>query len=402
MPELPEVESFRLILLPLVDETRRQTLSLLCPPPLPENLINKGRFPSKATVDRLNKGAYSITDVLRKGKVVCVVLRKTDIKKSRHFVSKSKKTREEGGDDDSSITGEEQVLYLSLHFGMTGRMSSPDHMPELMELKKDSAYPPPHTHLVFAQGGKEASFSDPRRFGSVLIHAGPETGEIDEESIPTFADISKDALSASEEHLKSKSARPARECDDGSLVDKLMNRKKGIKGLLLDQRAVVSGVGNWVADEILYRSKIHPDQAYLTKDEAEGIVHEMHSVLSEAVECLKRGNDFPKQWLFHYRWRLGGSGSTSKDHHGKTIHFVQSGGRSSAIIPSLQKVKSRSRSAKKPAKAGKKREAAESKRSVSKKVKVERSRELKTETKSRDTEAKTTAVRRSARLSKSQ
>ena len=401
MPELPEVESFRLILLPLADKTGKQTLSLQCPPPLPENLINKGRFPPKDTIDKLNKGDYSITDVLRKGKVVCAVLKKADIKKSRHFISKSKKAREDGGDDDSSITGEEQVLYLSLHFGMTGRMSSPDIMPELMELKKNSDYPPPHTHLVFAQGGKEASFSDPRRFGSVLIHAGPKAGEIDEESIPTFADINKDALSASEEYCKSKSARPGRECEEESVVDKLMNRKKGIKGLLLDQRAVVSGVGNWVADEILYRSRIHPDQAYLTKDEAEKLVQEMHSVLSEAVECLKKGNDFPKQWLFHYRWRLGGSGNTSKDHHGKTIHFIQSGGRSSAIIPSLQKVKSRSRTEKKPAKAGKKRGAAESKRSISKKVKVEQSREPKTETKSRGKEAKTMAVRRSTRLSKS-
>ena len=399
MPELPEVESFRIILLPLSDVTGTQTLSLHCPPPLPENLINKGRFPSNGAIDKINKGSYSITDVLRKGKVVCAVLKKTDSKRSRYFVSKSKKAREDQN-DDSSITGEEPVLYLSMHFGMTGRMSSPDHVPELMELKKDSDYPPPHTHLVFAQGGKEACFSDPRRFGSVLIHAGPKTREIDEESIPTFADISKDALLASAEYCKSRTA-PERASDGDSLVGKLMNRKKGIKGLLLDQRAVVSGVGNWVADEILYRSQIHPDQPYLTKDEAEKLVQEMHLVLSEAVECLKNGNDFPKQWLFHYRWRKGGSGNTSKDHQGRTINFIQSGGRSSAIIPSLQKVKARSRSATKPAKAGKKRKVAEPETSVPKKFKVEQSRERNTETKPRDTEKKTASVRRSTRLSES-
>ena len=65
-------------------------------------------------------------------------------------------------------------------------------------------------------------------------------------------------------------------------------------------------------------------------------------------------------------------------------------------------MKSRSRTEKKPAKAaGKKRGAAESKRSISKKVKAEQSREPMTEAKSRGKEVKTMAVRRSIRLSKS-
>jgi formamidopyrimidine-DNA glycosylase len=117
-----------------------------------------------------------------------------------------------------------------------------------------------------------------------------------------------------------------------------MNRKKGIKGLLLDQRAVVSGVGNWVADELLYRCRIHPDQTYLTIDEARSLVGELHRILSTAIARLDVDDDFPDDWLFHRRWRSGGGGNAmAKDINGRTITFIQSGGRSTAIVPSIQK-----------------------------------------------------------------
>ncbi|KAK1734683.1 hypothetical protein QTG54_014556 [Skeletonema marinoi] len=76
---------------------------------------------------------------------------------------------------------------------------------------------------------------------------------------------------------------------NSGIVNKIANQKKVIKAILLDQRQVISGVGNWVADEVLY------------------------------LECLNDGEEqLPEQWLFHRRWRGGGSkGTNSKDFNGK-------------------------------------------------------------------------------------
>ena len=272
-------------------------------------------------------------DVLRKGKLICIILQKQGTKSSSKKGSSTKSSTKDktDNDDNPSITGNEPVLFLSLHMGMTGRISSPTHIPELVELKNDSTYPPPHTHLIIkSSNGKEAAFSDPRRFGSVLVDVGEDKEIICGDDIPGFEELAPDALESSSNTQQQ------------TIMDQLVNRKKGIKGLLLDQKAVVSGVGNWVADEILYRCHIHPDQSYLNKTESQKIVKEMQHILSTAVSCLNDSKDLPEEWLFHRRWRGGGGGSTAaKDYNGKAIKFIQSGGRSSAILPSLQKLMGR-------------------------------------------------------------
>ncbi|KAL3808933.1 hypothetical protein ACHAXA_009910 [Cyclostephanos tholiformis] len=354
MPELPEVEHYRRILLPLVGGG---PIALHCPPPLPTK-----RFPSRHVVDLINVGKYDIKKVLRKGKVLCIILTRDVIEK----LDDDGPVVERSGDDDDdaimTISGKEPTIYLSLHMGMTGRISSPDRgVPKLESLSGDESYPPSHTHLILraTKNGTEAAFSDPRRFGSVLVDApgkgkgmeeenddddGQDEHLWEEDRIPTFRDIAPDALEASG------SARRRRFIEVGgtmteisTIVEGLMNRKKGIKGLLLDQRAVVSGVGNWVADELLYRCRIHPDQTYLNMTEACALVDELHHILSMAVTCLDANVDFPDDWLFHRRWRNGFGGNLmAKDVHGRSIKFIQSGGRSSAIVPSIQKKLARS------------------------------------------------------------
>lgn len=44
---------------------------------------------------------------------------------------------------------------------------------------------------------------------------------------------------------------------------------------------------------------------------------------------------FPKSWLFHYRWTRK---QASKDHAGNTVVFLTVGSRTSAVVPSLQKM----------------------------------------------------------------
>mmetsp|Transcript_7939 Transcript_7939/g.13156 ORF Transcript_7939/g.13156 Transcript_7939/m.13156 type:complete len:357 (+) Transcript_7939:100-1170(+) len=322
MPELPEVEHYRQILLSLVsNESKGQKQSVhldFGPPPLPTK-----RFPAERTLRLINEGDYEITDVLRKGKVLCVVLKKT---------TETDTAAAKEGDiftitEEADISGKEATILVSLHMGMTGRISSPNHIPKLESLSEECSYPPPHTHLIInSPNGQQACFSDPRRFGSVFVHSYDCQNDIGEEHIPAFQELAPDALTSAKD-------------SDLDIVTKFANQKKVIKAILLDQRQVMSGIGNWVADEVLYRSRLHPDQSFLTISEASTLVSEIHYVLSTAVTCLNGEEEqLPEQWLFHRRWRGGGSnGANSKDFNGKKISFVKSGGRSSAIVPSLQK-----------------------------------------------------------------
>ncbi|KAL7471848.1 hypothetical protein ACHAXS_012172 [Conticribra weissflogii] len=370
MPELPEVENFRQILLPLVVCRQEMALSpqritIQCPSPVPPK-----SFPSQDVIDSINNGGYVVINVLRKGKVICMVLQKllsrrrddatTNLQKkniggknnAKKPSAKRKLSPEDANEKNvnKSITGDEQGLLLSLHMGMTGRISSPGNIPGLESLSDKDTYPPPHTHMILSRdigdsGKIEAAFSDPRRFGSVSVHVIENLdmagGKDVSDQIPEFEELAEDALQASKTYCEQ---RGCDDCERGKqprIAENLTNQRKGIKALLLDQRAVVSGVGNWVADEILYRSGIHPDQTFLTIVESDRVIQEMNYVLSTAVDCLNARKDFPKEWLFHRRWRSGGSAGTIKDFHGKNISFLQSGGRSSAVVLGIQKKKAR-------------------------------------------------------------
>ena len=181
---------------------------------------------------------------------------------------------------------------------------------------------------------------------SVDVGEDKDGDDICEDSLPGFSELAVDALVTSEEYCTTKKKKNKSTSSDTmqqqTVVEQIANRKKGIKGLLLDQKAVVSGVGNWVADEILYRSSIHPDQSYLTTEETEILVKEMYYVLFTAVEYP---DNYPLEWLFHRRWRNSAGGAHAKDVNGKCIKFIQSGGRSTAIVPSLQKIIGRKSSA---------------------------------------------------------
>ncbi|KAM5453835.1 hypothetical protein MaudCBS49596_002458 [Microsporum audouinii] len=119
----------------------------------------------------------------------------------------------------------------------------------------------------------------------------------------------------------------------------LVRRKKvPIKALLLDQ-ANISGLGNWMGDEILYHARIHPEQYSDTLRDNQ--ITELHSainyVCSVSVDLKGESSDFPTDWLFHHRWGKGKKGAAGKLPSGEAIVFVTVGGRTSAVVPSVQK-----------------------------------------------------------------
>ncbi|KAI4264165.1 MAG: hypothetical protein L6R42_000706, partial [Xanthoria sp. 1 TBL-2021] len=122
------------------------------------------------------------------------------------------------------------------------------------------------------------------------------------------------------------------------LVQKLQSKHVPVKALLLDQ-ANISGIGNWVGDELLYHAKIHPEQYSNTLSPAQmkQLHKSIHYVCSTAVDLLAESDRFPEEWLFKHRWGKGKKDASQRLPNGEKIKFVTVGGRTSAIVPSVQK-----------------------------------------------------------------
>ena len=118
----------------------------------------------------------------------------------------------------------------------------------------------------------------------------------------------------------------------------LLRRKRvPVKALLLDQ-SNISGVGNWVADEVLYQARIHPEQYSNTFDDTQ--IQHLHdslmSVCTLAVETLADSTKFPEDWIMKYRWDKGKKDANVLPDGEKIVH-LKVGGRTSAIVPSRQR-----------------------------------------------------------------
>jgi formamidopyrimidine-DNA glycosylase len=92
-------------------------------------------------------------------------------------------------------------------------------------------------------------------------------------------------------------------------------------------------------DEILYHAKIHPEQYSNTLSGIQ--VKQLHAsiyyVCSTAVELLADSDKFPKDWLFKHRWSKGKKTQNLALPNGNKITFLTVGGRTSAVVPAVQK-----------------------------------------------------------------
>ncbi|CAD6338911.1 unnamed protein product [Miscanthus lutarioriparius] len=161
--------------------------------------------------------------------------------------------------------------------------------------------------------GLEFSFTDKRRFARVRLFDDPET-------VPPISELGPDAL--------------FEPMSVDNFLDSLGRKKIGIKALLLDQ-SFLSGIGNWIADEVLYQSRIHPLQiaSNLPRESCEALHRSIQEVVKYAVEVDADMGHFPKEWLFHHRW-----GKKPGKVNGKKIEFITAGGRTTAYVPQLQKL----------------------------------------------------------------
>ena len=118
----------------------------------------------------------------------------------------------------------------------------------------------------------------------------------------------------------------------------LRERKSPIKAVLLDQ-SFAAGIGNWIADEVLYQAGIAPKRRASTLSAAEAgrLRARIRSVIGGAVRAGSDSDRFPRWWLFHRRWghRRGGPSATTV--RGEHIRHETVGGRTTAWVPSAQR-----------------------------------------------------------------
>lgn len=140
-----------------------------------------------------------------------------------------------------------------LHFGMNGWLKFKNEHSYYYRPKAGDEveeWPPKywkfHLETKPAKGEEkvEAAFVDSRRFARIKLVDCP--GEKIREHSP----------------LAENGPDPVVDADKVTvdwLKEKCASKKVPIKAMLLDQ-ANISGIGNWVGDEIMYNAKIHPEQ----------------------------------------------------------------------------------------------------------------------------------------------
>lgn len=234
MPELPEVETVRRGLQPVMEgskivkaEVRRKDL----------------RFPfQKDFVARLT--GQTVTGLGRRAKYLMADLASGDV--------------------------------LLMHLGMSGSFRVMTDADQKTPGKfhharaKDGA----HDHVVFhMSSGAAVIFNDPRRFGYMKVIA---RNAVDEEAL-----------------LKGLGPEPlGNEFDAAMLAHSCANKKTSLKAALLDQR-VVAGLGNIYVCEALYRAHLSPRRLAATlatkrgesTDHAKRLVAAIHAVLNQAIKA---------------------------------------------------------------------------------------------------------------------
>ncbi|MEL6647766.1 MAG: bifunctional DNA-formamidopyrimidine glycosylase/DNA-(apurinic or apyrimidinic site) lyase, partial [Pseudomonadota bacterium] len=155
---------------------------------------------------------------------------------------------------------------LLIHLGMSGRMLiSGDPLGQFVH---DHPAPEKHDHVVFhMKNGARVTFNDPRRFGAM--------------------DLMNTATAEAHKLLSVIGPEPLGNAfNEGYLIAKLKDKNTPIKAALLDQR-IVAGLGNIYVCEALFRAGISPKRraGAISKPRIAALVPIIRQVLLEAIEA---------------------------------------------------------------------------------------------------------------------
>jgi formamidopyrimidine-DNA glycosylase len=197
----------------------------------------------------------------------------------------------------------DNVLFI--HLGMTGKI----------RVASANYRPGKHDHLVLFQPERALVFSDSRQFGRVRFHHGADE--------PNW--------------WKSPAPEIIWPEFDQKVMDRFLDRhrKAPIKAALLMQHGF-PGIGNWMADEILWRAKVLPSKRIrrLTAEDRGALFRATKFVVRRSLETL--GKDFsdpPRNWLIHQKWKRHGICPI----HRTPLRHASIAGRTTAWCPKCQR-----------------------------------------------------------------
>lgn len=232
MPELPEVETIRRGLEPVLAGARIRRLHMRRPDlrfPLPEHFAERVEG---QRIERLTRRAKYLVAELSGGEA------------------------------------------LVMHLGMTGRFSvvTPQRQQVLGAYVYETDGDPVHDHVAFdLSSGVSVVYNDPRRFGFMVMMDAAHR-----EAHALFRRMGVEPLGP--------------DLTAEYLASRAHGRKSNLKAFLMDQRNV-AGLGNIYVSEALYRAGISPDRAArflsdrrgLPTDRARALVPAIQSVLEQAI-----------------------------------------------------------------------------------------------------------------------
>jgi formamidopyrimidine-DNA glycosylase len=242
MPELPEVETIRIGLQPLLHKQQIIDVWYDWPKSFPN---------ASADVTHFVVGS-AVSQIRRRAKVLIIDLSTTyslvvHLKMTGQLVFRSSTERFGAGHPNDSLIGE-----------------LPDKSTRVV--------------LTFKDGGK-LFFNDQRKFGWMRLLPTAEIQELD-----FFKKVGPEPLG---ENFTA---------DD--FIARLMRRKNsGIKAVILDQ-AVVAGVGNIYADESLWGAKIHPETT--VKNVPETKLRQLYTSLRDVLALsIEKGGSTDRNYVNH-------------------------------------------------------------------------------------------------------
>ena len=203
--------------------------------------------------------------------------------------------------------------WLGLHLGMSGELHA-----EAAGYRAGR-----HDHLVLELRDRCLVFTDPRMFGRVEFATGRAPPAWWTRLAPPILSRAFTAAAVAA-FLRRRGRAP-------------------VKAVLLLQERF-PGIGNWMADEILWRAAIHPRRpaGSLSPREVRTLWRECRAVCRLALSTIAgRGNNvpaalnarIPKSWLFLHRWEDGGRCPRT----GTTLLRATIGGRTTCWSPARQK-----------------------------------------------------------------
>lgn len=208
------------------------------------------------------------------------------------------------------ILGGKGVIVV--HLRMTGKL-----------IYRETDRPTKHDHVRLTLDRGYLYYNDVRKFGGLVYYA------TEDEAMQALKHLGKEPF---DESLTA-----------SYLFDCAKNKKRPLKSFLLDQ-AVIAGIGNIYADEILFQAKLSPLKpcSLVSPEEWESVISAMRDILGEAIalggSSIKDYIDaLGKAGTYQNRHKVYGMAGEACKVCNTMLLKTKIGGRTSVYCPNCQK-----------------------------------------------------------------